>query len=110
MRSSRAEVSVVRKRLKISAMIFPRFFFLNGGLSSSLLIASLISPPSGKKYLAGTPSVKLALFGSCKYGRPSGMMSLKRILPTVVSKTLCFCSSVHGLLRLSVAIPTREWR
>ncbi len=82
------EVSVVRKRLKVWCL-FSKVFFLNGGLSSRLRMASLISPPSGKKYLAEALR-QVSIICSASKCRPLGMMSLEEDLPTVVSKTLCF--------------------
>ncbi len=71
-----------------------KVFFLNGGWAL-VLIASLISPPSGKEVFSWNTFCQVGIVWFLQYGSPSGMISLKRILQ-LLSKTLCLCSSVKA--------------
>ena len=65
-RSSIRDVSVTLKRLKTSAMMLPKFFFLNGPIKSCVLINSGMFVPAGTKYLSGVCTAKLKSVGSFK--------------------------------------------
>ena len=65
-RSNIIDVSVIWNRLNTSAMIWPKFFFLNGDTIGRLAISSLIFAPASRKYLSGVATSRFSIVGSFK--------------------------------------------
>ena len=95
--SNITDVSVVLYNLKIWAIIFCNVFLSNGLVISISLIAFLISVPGAKKNLSGVTPLIFSFDGSLMNGNVSGNISLKIILPAVVTKYLSFTSSTKNL-------------
>ena len=95
--SSIIDVSVVLYLLNTWAMICPKVFLTNGATSGISLITFGISVPISSKYLLGVNPSILSLVPSFRYGNVSGKISLKIILPAVVTKYLSFWSSINNL-------------
>ncbi len=95
--------SSIGKRLNISPITIPRFFFLKSSLIGIAAMYSFTFVPMSTKNLSGV-ATKFSALVVIKYGKSVGKTSLKIIFPIVVINNWVFCFSLKPVLTIELAL------